>query len=54
MPSETLRGHNPAMDEATVRDIVDSQGGVEGLVAKMNDFHEVVLLMRKERARLME
>lgn len=54
MPPETLRGHDKAIDELTVRGIVDSQGGVEGLVEKMNGFHEVVDLMRRERARLMD
>ena len=42
------------MDESIVREIVNSQGGVDALVAKMNEFHEVVDLMRKERARLMD
>ena len=55
MPSGILRDRDQVtIDEATVRRIVEAQGGVSGMVAKMEEFHNVVALMRQERPRLME
>ena len=55
MPSGILRDRDQVtIDEASVRRIVEAQGGVSGMVAKMEEFHNVVALMRQERPRLME
>ena len=52
--------HNAAVtmeklrDEKYVREIVEGLGGPGALIASMQEYHEIVVRMRNERATLME
>ena len=52
--TETASGLEKLQDENYVKEIIEDLGGVQSLVAGMQEYHEIVVRMRNERASLMK